>query len=116
MPLGKIPGEAGARACAAQKDSASVADIGWEDEPGLGRRIAEDLEQFGEARRELRNRRRDGSLIWCEAHIVALEDQDHGRVWVSVQRDVTARREARAHNGNGNGNGNGRGLGARWER
>jgi len=97
-------------------DGASVADIGWEDEPGLGRRIAEDLEQFGEARRELRNRRRDGSLIWCEAHIVALEDPDHGRVWVSVQRDVTARREARAHNGHGNGNGNGRGLGARWER
>ena len=81
-------------------DGRPVADINWEDEPGqaelIARQISADLERFGEARCELRNRRKDGSLIWCEAHVVGFDHPDHGRVWVSVQRDVTARREARA--------------------
>lgn len=101
-------------------DARPLADITWEDEPGqaelIARQISADLERFGEARRELRNRRKDGGLIWCEAHVVGFDHPDHGRVWVSVQRDVTARREARARSSNGNGNGNGGALAARWER
>jgi PAS domain S-box-containing protein len=97
-------------------DGRPVADINWEDEPGqaerIARQISADLDRFGEARCELRNRRKDGSLIWCEAHIVGFDHPDHGRVWVSVQQDVTARREARAQSSRGNGGG----LGARWER
>ena len=93
-----------------------VSDINWEDEPGqaelVARQISVDLERFGEARVEVCNRRKDGSLIWCEAHVVGFDHPDHGRVWVSVQRDVTTRREARARASNGNGGG----LGARWER
>jgi PAS domain S-box-containing protein len=97
-------------------DGRSVAEINWEDEPGqaehvLGQIVAE-LERFGEARFELRNRRKDGTLIWCEAHVVAFDHPDHGRVWVSVQQDVTSKREARTRSSHGNG----RGLGARWER
>jgi PAS domain S-box-containing protein len=97
-------------------DGRPVADINWEDEPGQAERVARqirvDLERFGEARCELRNQRKDGSLIWCEAHIVGFDHPDHGRLWVSVQRDVTPQRAARARSSRGNGGG----LGARWER
>ena len=105
-------------------DGRPVSDINWEDEPGDAERVAEriaaDIERLGEARRELRNRRKDGSLIWCEAHVVAFDHPDHGRVWVSVQQDVTSQREARTRSSRGNGHGerhgHGHGLGARWER
>jgi PAS domain S-box-containing protein len=93
-----------------------VTDINWEDEPGqaelVAKQISADVERFGEARCELRNRRKDGSLIWCEAHVVAFDHPEHGRVWVSVQQDVTSQREARTRSSHGNGGG----LGARWER
>ena len=97
-------------------DGRPVTDINWEDEPGqaeqVAKQISADLERSGEARCELRNRRKDGSLIWCEAHVVAFDHPDHGRVWVSVQQDVTSQREARTRSSHGNGDG----LGARWER
>jgi PAS domain S-box-containing protein len=97
-------------------DGRPVAEINWEDEPGQAeavvRQIVADLERFGEARCELRNRRKDGSLIWCEAHVVAFDHPEHGQVWVSVQQDVTSQREARTRSSRGNGHG----LGARWER
>ena len=97
-------------------DGRPVTDINWEDEPGqaelVARQISADLERFGEARCEVRNRRKDGSLIWCEAHVVAFDHPDHGRVWVSVQQDITSQREARTRSSHGNGGG----LGARWER
>ena len=97
-------------------DGRPVAEINWEDEPGQAELVAEqistDLEHFGEARFELRNQRKDGSLIWCEARVVAFDHPDHGRVWVSVQDDVTSQREARIRSSHGNGGG----LAARWER
>jgi PAS domain S-box-containing protein len=103
---------------AGELDGRPVADINWEDEPGQAERVARqigaDLERLGEARFEVRNQRKDGSLIWCEAHIAGFDHPDHGRVWVSVQREVTARREARARSSHGNGNGGA--LAARWER
>ena len=97
-------------------DGRPLADISWEDEPGdaeaVTARIAADLERTGEASCDVRNQRKDGSLIWCEAHVVAFDHPDHGRVWVSVQQDVTSQREARTRSSHGNGHG----LGARWER
>jgi PAS domain S-box-containing protein len=97
-------------------DGRPVTDINWEDEPGQATLVAEqisaDLERLGEARYELRNRRKDGSLIWCEAHVVGFDHPDHGRVWISVHQDVTAKRDARTRSSHGNGHG----LGARWER
>ena len=93
-----------------------VTDINWEDEPGdatlVAERISADLERLGEARYELRNRRKDGSFIWCEAHVVGFDHPEHGRVWISVHQDVTAKRDARTRSSHGNGHG----LGARWER
>jgi PAS domain S-box-containing protein len=101
---------------AGELDGRPVADINWEDEPGQAeqvvRQIGVDLARFGEARCELRNRRKDGSLIWCEAHVVGFDHPDHGRVWVSVQQDVTSQRDARSRSSHSNGGG----LGARWER
>lgn len=43
---------------------------------------------------EVLNYRKDGSPFWMEVHTTPLRD-DHGRIsaWVSVQRDVTARKE-----------------------
>jgi PAS domain S-box-containing protein len=97
-------------------DGRPVGDINWEDEPGqaelIARQISADLERFGEARCELRNRRKDGGLVWCEAHVVGFDHPEHGRVWVSVQQDVTSRREAQIRSSNGNGGA----LAARWER
>jgi PAS domain S-box-containing protein len=97
-------------------DGRPVTDITWEDEPGQAElvrgQISADLDRLGEARCELRNRRKDGALIWCEAHVVAFDHPDHGRVWVSVQQDVTSRREAQTRASHGNGGG----LGAHWDR
>ena len=97
-------------------DGTPVADINWEDEAGqaelIARQISTDLEHFGEAWCEQRNRRKDGDLIWCEARVVAFDHPDHGRVWVSVQEDVTSQREARVRSSNGTGGA----LAARWER
>jgi PAS domain S-box-containing protein len=105
--LGYEPGEL---------DGRPVAEINWEDEPGQAervvRQIVADLERFGEALCEVHNRRKDGTPIWCEAHVVAFEHPDHGQVWVSVQQDVTSKREARTRSSVGNGHG----LAARWER
>ncbi len=43
---------------------------------------------------EVLNYRKDGTPFWMEVHTTPLRD-DHGRIsaWVSVQRDVTARKE-----------------------
>jgi PAS domain S-box-containing protein len=95
-------------------DGRPVAEINWEDEPGDGerlvRQIMADLEHSGEASYEVRNRRKDGSLIWTEAHIVGFDHPDHGKVWVAVQQDVTSRKEAQSSGGDGGG------LSARWQR
>ena len=97
-------------------DGRPVTEITWEDEPGQAelvvRQVVAAVERVGEVRCELRNRRKDGSLIWSEAHVVAFDHPDHRRVWVSVQQDVTARREAQTRSIHGNGGG----LSARWER
>ena len=49
----------------------------------------------------MRNRRKDGSSIWCESHVVVFDHPDHGTVWVAVQQELTARREASEARTNG---------------
>ncbi len=89
--LGYAPGEL---------DGRPVAEINWEDEPGDGdrlvREIAAALAAGGEGSFEVRNRRKDGSAVWCESHVVVFDHPDHGTVWVAVQRDVTKRKNGRA--------------------
>ena len=89
--LGYAPGEL---------DGRPVAEINWEDEPGDGdrlvREIAAALAAGGEGSFEVRNRRKDGSAVWCESHVVVFDHPDHGTVWVAVQREVTKRKNGRA--------------------
>ena len=76
-----------------------MAEINWEDEAGeadrLAERIAAVLSSGGEGSFDVRNRRKDGSAIWCKMQVVVFDHPDHGTVWVAVQEDVTARRELR---------------------
>jgi PAS domain S-box-containing protein len=89
--LGYTPGEL---------DGRPVAEINWEDEPGeadqLVAGIAADLAAGGEGSFQVRNRRKDGSAIWCESHVVVFEHPDHGTVWVGVHQELTPRREESA--------------------
>jgi len=94
--LGYAPGEL---------DGRPVGEINWEDEPGeadqLVARIAAELAAGGEGSFKVRNRRKDGSSIWCESHVVVFDHPDHGTVWVAVQQELTARHEERASGRNG---------------
>jgi len=86
-------------------DGRPVAEINWEDEPGEADRlvasIAAELAAGGEESFRVRNRRKDGSPIWCESHVVVFEHPDHGTVWVALHRAAPARREARKARTNG---------------
>lgn len=42
---------------------------------------------------ELRNIRKDGTLIWCHARVSEIVHPQFGRVWVSLQEDITESRE-----------------------
>jgi PAS domain S-box-containing protein len=86
--LGYEPGEL---------DGRPVAVINWKKHPGdaegLVRTIVDVLEPRGEASFEVHNRRKDGTPIWTEAHVTAFEHPDHGKVWVSVQHEITDLKE-----------------------
>jgi len=56
--------------------------------------IAGALEQGGQWRGPVRNVRKDGSLLWCDAAVSAFRHPDQGPVWLSVQRETTDRVEA----------------------
>jgi PAS domain S-box-containing protein len=94
--LGYAPGEL---------DGRPVADINWEAEPGeadqLVARIAADLATGGEGSFRVLNRRKDGSPIWCESHVVVFDHPEHGTVWVALHQDLTARRKASEAGSNG---------------
>lgn len=45
-------------------------------------------------RGDVLNRRKDGSTFWSHASIVTFEHPQHGKVWISFQEDITARRQA----------------------
>jgi PAS domain S-box-containing protein len=76
------------------------AELMWEAAPGDAERHAGEilarLVELREASYEVRGKRRDGSPIWTEARAASFEDPEHEDVWVIVQQDVTARREAQA--------------------
>ncbi len=77
-----------------------VADINWEDEPGEAettvREVATELAPEGERTLQVRNRRKDGTAVWCEARIVVFDHPDHGIVWVAVQQELKGRPTATA--------------------
>jgi PAS domain S-box-containing protein len=79
-------------------DGQPVSVLNWEEQPGDGARrakeIVEVLEQRGEASLEVRNRCKNGTAIWTEAHVTGFNHPDHGKVWVTVQQEITERKEA----------------------
>jgi PAS domain S-box-containing protein len=52
------------------------------------------LEEHGQWSGELKNVRADGTTFWSHAHISGFRHHEHGDVWVTVQGDITKRREA----------------------
>ena len=75
---------------------ASVLNAPGDSDPELAARdILAALEQDGHWRGELRNRRKDGAKFWTRANIVAVRHPRLGRIWVSVQSDITALRRLR---------------------
>lgn len=42
---------------------------------------------------DVRNIRKDGIVIWCHAHISEIDHPQFGRVWISLQEDITASKE-----------------------
>ena len=43
---------------------------------------------------EVHNIRKDGTTFWCHAVVLTLEHPQYGRVWLSVHRDITERKQA----------------------
>ena len=70
---------------------------GEKSDPATRERIRERLRSWQPVREEILNYRKDGSAFWVELNIAPLADQE-GRFthWVSVQRDVTDRKEQEA--------------------
>lgn len=57
------------------------------------RTILDALERHARWSGDIRNRRKDGSLFLSHANVVAATHPKFGRIWVSVQSDVTALRQ-----------------------
>ena len=56
------------------------------------REIETSLNESGAWVGEIRNVKKDGTLFWCRANVSALESSEYGRIWVSVQEDITERK------------------------
>jgi len=52
------------------------------------------LQRAGSWLGEVKNRRKDGTEIWCRASVSGFAHADHGNVWISVHNDVTDARLA----------------------
>lgn len=75
---------------------ASVLNAPGETHPEqVARDILAALEQDGHWRGEIQNRRKDGAIFWTRANIIAVRHPRLGRVWVSVQSDITTLRRLR---------------------
>ena len=50
----------------------------------------------GSWRGDLRNKKKDGTVFWAHACISGFDHPQHGKVWLSVQEDITERKNAEA--------------------
>jgi PAS domain S-box-containing protein len=62
----------------------------------VARRIIASLETQGFWNGEVENIRKDGTRFWSEASVTAIDQPQHGTVWVTVQLDITARKRTEA--------------------
>ncbi|MEG4485034.1 PAS domain S-box protein [Microcoleus sp. D2_18a_B4] len=51
--------------------------------------IVTQIEQTGEAKYEVHNIKKDGTLFWCRVHTSRFEHPEYGTVYVAVQEDAT---------------------------
>lgn len=58
--------------------------------------IIEALDRDGRWQGEVQNIRKDGVRFWSRATVSVFDHEQHGKVWVSAQHDITARRNAEA--------------------
>jgi PAS domain S-box-containing protein len=56
--------------------------------------IVTQINQNGEAKYEVYNKKKDGRLFWCRVHTSMFEHPEYGTVYVSVQEDVTDLKQA----------------------
>jgi len=56
--------------------------------------IAKGLEEMGEWHGEVCNRRKDGTIFWCNANVSTFEHPEFGTVWVSLHTDTTQHKAA----------------------
>jgi PAS domain S-box-containing protein len=56
--------------------------------------IGDALERSGEASYEIRNRKKDGTPVWCRAHTSSFDHPEYGQVWVAVHEDISERKQA----------------------
>ena len=56
--------------------------------------IVTQIEQNGEAKYEVYNKKKDGRLFWCRVHTSRFEHPEYGTVYVAVQEDVTDLKQA----------------------
>lgn len=54
------------------------------------------LEKTGHWQGEVRNVKKDGTPFWCSASVSALDHHHHGKLFVSVHTDITARKVVEA--------------------
>ncbi|MBK6637030.1 MAG: EAL domain-containing protein [Rhodocyclaceae bacterium] len=86
--FGYAPGELLGRHVSVLNDPA---DDGAEE---TVRRILAALEMSGSWEGDVRNMRKDGTPFWSHAAISMFDHPDHGKVWISVHEDATARKHA----------------------
>ncbi|MBL8472003.1 MAG: PAS domain S-box protein [Rhodocyclaceae bacterium] len=76
---------------------ASVLNAETERSPQqVAQEIMQSLDASGGWRGDLLNRRKDGSTFWTNAQVISHRSAGLGQVWISVQRDISAQREAQA--------------------
>ncbi len=56
--------------------------------------IMQCLNDTGHWSGEIKNIRKDGSILWCHAKVVEVDHPEHGRIWASVHDDITDRKRA----------------------
>ncbi len=64
------------------------------DPSGTAERIGEALKKTGKWHGEVLNVRKDGTTFWSHASVSALHHPQYGEVYVSLQTDITARKQA----------------------
>jgi two-component system sensor histidine kinase VicK len=73
----------------------SVLDVPDEPSPETtAEEIIAAVQEHGSWRGEIHNVKKDGTELWCAANVSSFEHPDYGTVWLSVQGDITARKQA----------------------